>query len=184
MSYDKTKAEVSSLRTKQREARRELDTLLQRQNTIDAELNKEYDNYLQSQADNKAGECTENDATKAERVYLKLKDEKSGLEKEIEVAERVASILKGKVLDAEYRLSRDAQKHYREKLEPHFDKIDRAISEINSEIEAINNYRKDMQADKVPESVLKGIDHKSQALISKGKLASIQTRNFITQINQ
>lgn len=178
---EKLRSETSALRTKYREAKNELDKLLQRRDSIDSELNNAYNSYIQAQADQKAGDVSNKDVTTAEKGYLKLKDEKEKLSDSIEVAEKVGAILKEKVTTSEYELSQQARTYYAEKVASHFTKIDKALSVINDEIESINGYRKGMQSDKVSDSFLKGIDRNSQALISKGKLASIQTKNFITQ---
>ncbi|MTI88041.1 MAG: hypothetical protein FH748_08745 [Balneolaceae bacterium] len=84
MNYETTKQKKQELRSKERNAREELKALQDRQSSIDSDLQNAYDNYLQAQAGHKAGECTESDVSKAERAYLKLKDEKDSLSKEIE----------------------------------------------------------------------------------------------------
>lgn len=180
--YKENREKLSEIRQRERKNRKEFEALTTRQSVIDAELNQAYEKYLQSQADNKAGEATAKVVSEAEAKYLTLQAEKDGLSKEIEVSGKVAEILKGKVTDAEYMFSQDARSFYQKQLEPHFTTINELLSALNTEIEKINAHRRNMQADQVSDSILKGIDFNSQALICKKKLSSIETRNFITQL--
>lgn len=184
MAYETDKRKLAEIRHRERKYRKELQALQTRQSEIDAELNQAYNDYLQAQANYKAGELSSKNVNDAESKYQQLQSEKDGLSKEIEVASRVATILKEKVSDAETVFIEDARSHYRKQLEPHFATINKLLSAINDEIETMNGYRTNMQADQVSDSILKGIDRNSIALISKKKLASIETRNFITQINK
>lgn len=182
MPYNQNRKKLAEIRQRERKNRKGLEALQARQSTIDAEVNQAYEKYLQAQANHKAGEATAKAVSEAEAKYLTLQAEKKGLSKEIEVSGKVAEILKGKVTDAEYMFSQDARSFYQNQLEPHFTTINELLSALNTEIEKINAHRRNMQADQVSESVLKGIDFNSQALISKKKLSSIETRNFITQL--
>lgn len=184
MNYEQTKTELSEIRSKERKARKELEDLQERQSSIDADVNQAYDAYLQAQADEKAGEASNKDVTKAEKAYLSLKSERDTLDKDIEVAQRIQSILKDKVRDAEGEFRKYAVPFHKEKLKPHFENIQAALDTINSEIEAVNSYKNNLIKDQVGDSVLKGITHYSKAVITKDIKGSIGFKNFITQINQ
>lgn len=182
MKYDKTKQKLSELRSKERKAREELSSLENRQSSIDAELNNAYEIYIQKQADQKAGECPEKEVLKAEQDYQKIKSEKDDLHEEIEVSQRVATILKDKIREAESEFIREAVPYHKQKLSAHFKAIQKGLDLINAEINQVNEYRNALQKDHIPESVLNGITYHSKAVITTKNNGSLGMKDLILNI--
>lgn len=184
MANDKTKQHLQEIRSKEREAREDVKALQDRQSSIDADVSRAYENYVQKQVDQQVGECTGKDVSKAEKRYLSLRQERDDLNDKIAIAERLQSTFKDKVIDAESDFRNDAVPFHKEKLKPHFENIQDALDTINSEIENINSYRRELMLDKVGDSVLKGITRNSKALISTSQTGSLTFKNFIQTINK
>lgn len=184
MNYKKNKEKLSEIRTKERQARQELEALKERQHSIGSEVQRAHDTYVQKQADEKAEQCTAKDVLKAEKAYLKLKDEADQIEEQISVNERLVSILKSKVQDLKSDFLKDAVPFHKEKLAPRFEKIQNALDSINSEIDYLNQYRMELQKDQVPDSVMNGITRHSKAVITTKNIGSIGFKDLITTIKK
>jgi len=178
MSYKSNKSALSDIRKKYREAKSNRDKLIERRNTIDADVRQAYDTFIQAQANAIIDDATK--SKQAESKFQSLKAERDDLDKKLDVAEKVLKLVRSKVKKAEADFRLDARKYHQDKLAPHFSKIDQALSTINAEIDTLNEYRRELTLDNLDDSILQGIKHHSQAVITKENNGSLGMRKFIT----
>lgn len=182
MSYEKKKAELQEIRSKESEARSEYLELSNRKSVIGAEVSRAYDHLIDMKAQRKAGKRAESEVTEAEKKYLKLKDEQAELAEKIEVAERVADTLKDEVNQAEREFKRHTTPYYEKELQPYFEDLKSALKTAQESIDSINAYQNMLQRDQVNKSaLLRGISYKSKVVIRKeNRGGSLEMKNFLT----
>lgn len=185
MKYTEKREELSGLRAKYRTAKKELEGL---ESSIEPLQEKFQDSYIQlteKRAEAEIGDASKAEVTKAENRNQDIKAKIQVTKEAIDTKKHVVRLLSEKMEEAQREFNSVAQEYHINKLEPHFNGIDKALDSINNEIQAINEYRIELQKDQMIQgSFLKGIDRGSEALISKKQLASIDKRNFLTQTKQ
>lgn len=184
MSYQEKKQKLQKIKSKESSARAELLALTNRRSVLEAEVSRAYDRLVQRKAERVADKRSDEDVQKAERAYLKLKDEQAEIDEKIDVQERVTDNLKDEVGKAETEVKRSATPYYQKQVLPHFVKINEALETIREEISIINSFEKHLQRDNVPKHVLRGITYQSEPAIRINKRGgSISMKGFITNFD-
>lgn len=182
--YKESKENLRDLRQKERQARDELKELRQERSTIDNQVSKAFNVYTDLKAKHHIGDCSDKELLKTEQQYLKLTDRRESLQQEIQVAERVADIVKSKLPEAESEFRQHATARHREELQPLFKEIQASLDTINKAIDQANDYRRTLQSDQVNDSILKGIKRHSRAVITTKNNGSLGMKDFITQLTE
>ncbi|MCW9708089.1 hypothetical protein [Fodinibius salsisoli] len=185
MSYTSLSKKRKSIRSTINENKAELSELEVKRDNLFEQLEEVEEQRVNERAKVKVGRGSDKKSKAADKQYTNVKSELEKVRDDIAVSEKAIEMLEDEKAEIESDFQQAARKKWHDKAGKHLSNIHDLMQQVKSEIDTLNGYRKELQADSFhnpSRSFFEGIGHDSMPVISKGKLGA-DARNFITMNN-
>ena len=178
MSYTKLKKQRSDAQKALKEAKQELDQLESKIDNLHKQFEASYSDLTDARACLKVGEGSAKDVSQAEKRNKDIKEEISATKLDLDTQRKAVNMLADKLQTVDKDFKKVSSNHHQDKAQKVLSSLTDSVVKANEAINELNSIRKEAQADGSSIST-KGIQVKSEILISKGRPAGTLAMNTI-----